>query len=351
MDLSRRDLVLIGSSAVIGGIIVKVATCLFCKHRTGACNSESCTGCPYTSSVTASGNSAAVVVGPNNATNGGGANTNSAGAGGAGNNNTTEIVPSKMKAVYETTGAVAQYLLFHYAPLSNYYNYDENITVKQAYGFPIRVAELASKFKPANTKRALDLGCAVGASSFVLSRYFDKVVGVDLSEAFIRAANEMKEKGSMAYEYVVQGSITEHHVARLGDVFPEDGSFNLNRVEFQTGDAETIQLGGFDFILACNLVCRVPHPRKLLKNLANHTNKGGVLVLLTPFSWTEESTSRSEWIGGSEAAGGRSEPIFKKLLVAEGFELVDEGFEPHLIPDHARRFQLGFPMRTVWRKL
>jgi len=301
-SFNRRDLLLCAASFAAGGLLVKLLS--------GRCGKS------------ASGSSSAV----------------------------SEVLPSKMKATYETTGAVAQYLLFHYAPLSAYFKYDEKTTIQQAYGFPLRVAELAAKFKPDNCKRALDLGCAVGASSFVLSRYFDKVIGVDLSTAFISAANEMKEKGSMAYEVVTQGSITEHHVARLGDVFTAKDSFHPERVEFQVGDAENIQLGGFDFILACNLVCRVPHPRKLIKTLANHTNKGGVLVVLTPFSWTEESTNRSEWIGGSEAAGGRSEAIFKKLMQEEGYELLDEGHEPHLIPDHARRFQFGFPMRTVWKK-
>jgi putative 4-mercaptohistidine N1-methyltranferase len=337
MDLSRRDLILIASSAVAGGLLVKLASSLSKNNNNN--NGK----CPYSS----------------NSNNNNGAASSSTTTTATTTANSNEVAPSKMKATYETSGAVAQYLLFHYAPLSDYYNYDTSITVGQAYGFPIRVAELAAKFKPANTARALDLGCAVGASSFVLSRYFDKVVGVDLSEAFIRAANEMKEKGSMAYEYVSQGSITEVKYARLGDVFPsstnsngsDKPSFHPSRVEFQTGDAETIQLGGFDFILACNLVCRVPHPRKLIQNLANHTNKGGILVILTPFSWTEESTNRSEWIGGSESAGGRSEGVFKALMAAAGFELVDEGFEPHLIPDHARRFQLGFPMRTVWRKI
>lgn len=332
MDLTRRELALCAISAVAGGLVLKIASCFLCKSKNSCCSGAN---------NNSSNNAAASTLGSNSSGHNSGAN---------------EVLPSKMKATYETTGAVAQYLLFHYAPLSNYYYYDENITVKQAYGFPLRVAELAAKFKPANCKRALDLGCAVGASSFVLSRYFEKVIGVDLSDAFIRAANEMKDKGSMSYEVVVQGSITEHHIARLGDVFPtnKDGAivdFHPERVEFQTGDAENMQLGGFDFILACNLICRVPHPRKLIQNLANHTNKGGILVLLTPFSWTEESTNRNEWIGGSEAAGGRSEPLFKKLMKDAGFELVDEGYEPHLIPDHARRFQLGFPMRTIWRKI
>jgi 2-polyprenyl-3-methyl-5-hydroxy-6-metoxy-1,4-benzoquinol methylase len=40
--------------------------------------------------------------------------------------------------------------------------------------------------------KALDVGCAVGGTSFELSRDFDHVVGIDFSHAFVDAANAMK---------------------------------------------------------------------------------------------------------------------------------------------------------------
>lgn len=45
---------------------------------------------------------------------------------------------------------------------------------------------------------ALDLGCAVGGSSFALARAFQSVVGVDSSDHFIKAAqvsNRVKQLG------------------------------------------------------------------------------------------------------------------------------------------------------------
>lgn len=41
-------------------------------------------------------------------------------------------------------------------------------------------------------ERALDVGCAVGGSSFELTRHFDQVVGIDFSEMFITAANVLR---------------------------------------------------------------------------------------------------------------------------------------------------------------
>jgi 2-polyprenyl-3-methyl-5-hydroxy-6-metoxy-1,4-benzoquinol methylase len=41
--------------------------------------------------------------------------------------------------------------------------------------------------QPANTQRALDIGCAVGRSSFELARNFKEVVGIDFSHRFVLA--------------------------------------------------------------------------------------------------------------------------------------------------------------------
>ena len=37
--------------------------------------------------------------------------------------------------------------------------------------------------------RALDIGCAVGRTTIELATLFDEVIGIDLSNAFIAAAN------------------------------------------------------------------------------------------------------------------------------------------------------------------
>jgi SAM-dependent methyltransferase len=49
------------------------------------------------------------------------------------------------------------------------------------------------------TARALDIGCAVGGASFELARGFGEVLGVDLSRAFIDAANQLQKHGSLDY--------------------------------------------------------------------------------------------------------------------------------------------------------
>lgn len=56
---------------------------------------------------------------------------------------------------------------------------------------------------------ALDIGCAVGGSSFHLTKAgFGDVLGMDYSNAFISAANRLKEHGSAPYRTVIEGEIT-----------------------------------------------------------------------------------------------------------------------------------------------
>lgn len=55
--------------------------------------------------------------------------------------------------------------------------------------------------------RALDIGCAVGRSSFELAKSFDEVIGIDFSEAFILRCQELKENGKSLYELPVEGDL------------------------------------------------------------------------------------------------------------------------------------------------
>lgn len=63
--------------------------------------------------------------------------------------------------------------------------------------------------------RALDIGCAVGRSSFELARSFDEVVGIDFSNAFVARCNEMKHAGLSNYVLPDEGELGLNKVARV----------------------------------------------------------------------------------------------------------------------------------------
>ncbi|KNC75363.1 hypothetical protein SARC_12111 [Sphaeroforma arctica JP610] len=101
--------------------------------------------------------------------------------------------------IYETNSLVNQYLVFHYGKPSEVCNHETG--PKGALDFPVRVAAECwnAEAGKSNCSRALDIGCAVGRSSFELARHFEDVVGIDFSQHFIDVANDIKEHGMSSF--------------------------------------------------------------------------------------------------------------------------------------------------------
>jgi SAM-dependent methyltransferase len=132
--------------------------------------------------------------------------------------------------VYESKRAVDEYLLFHYGRPEDILSFPKGPV--EALKFPARCAKICSEHSAKDgRKRALDIGCAVGASSFELARAYEEVVGIDFSNHFVDAANTMKAHGKMQFESLVRG-----HVFRTCET-NMDQSIDRTRVTFQQGDA------------------------------------------------------------------------------------------------------------------
>ena len=135
--------------------------------------------------------------------------------------------------VYETDKYVQEYLAFHFGQdQDDYMPYSD--APKQVLNFTRRIADKCAALPPGGgdgPRSALDLGCAVGAVAFELSRNFDTVVGIDFSHAFIKAANTLKEGGELPYSRKEQGNDYSQHVARV----PE--GLDATKCRFEQGDA------------------------------------------------------------------------------------------------------------------
>ncbi len=85
--------------------------------------------------------------------------------------------------VYETDDSLNMYLGLHYPHSGILEGVTPIISHSHAPGhalrFPQRVAELLVSLKPGSTTCALDIGCAVGGSSFELAKNFDRVDAFD----------------------------------------------------------------------------------------------------------------------------------------------------------------------------
>ena len=240
--------------------------------------------------------------------------------------------------VYETERAVHEYLQFHFC--SDIVPYERPNVLEDALGFAQRVAQTCEKHSlPTRRKSALDVGCAVGGSSFELSRTFSTVCGIDYSRAFVAACKELQATGCSDFRALISGDIFENCVARV----PE-GS-NPDRCKFAQGDACALNScslvaehlsgqGRFDCVLAANLLCRLPEPRAFLLAQAALITSGGILVLVSPYSWLPEYTARDMWLGGvRDASTGEVTDSFQEVqrVLASDFELAEHSEMPFLI--------------------
>lgn len=109
-------------------------------------------------------------------------------------------------------------------------------------------------------------------------------------------------------------------------------------------------LGKFDVIVASNLLCRLPEPAKFLADTPLFLKPGGLLVLISPYSWLDEYTSRANWIGAKPGKESFSEVQAALTSGKNGaLTLVHKENIPFLIREHERKFQLGVSDLTAWK--
>lgn len=245
--------------------------------------------------------------------------------------------------LYETEKLLEEYLLLHYGTPEQVLPWAFGPT--EALGFPARC--VTERVTPRPGARALEIGCAVGRACFELSRFCDQVIGIDFSRSFIEQAQALAAGGEASFEVTTEGELRERHLCRL------EPDFRPDRVSFEVGDATALRadLGSFDIVLACNLLCRIPDPQALIRRLPSLLNPGGQLVLTSPYTWMEQYTPRRFWLGGFEHQGlpVRTLETLRRSL-AEHFELKEVVDMPFLIREHGRKFQWSVSQATVWAR-
>lgn len=247
-----------------------------------------------------------------------------------------------MTSVYETARMIDEYMAFHYG--GEYF---------QVPNYPARCARLCLQMMEGRPReRALDLGCAVGRSTFELARGFDRVTGIDLSAGFIDRANRLREQGHCDYFLVDEGEVGHRARADLEklDLDPLRG-----RVEFVQGDAAALDEchGGQDLIFAGNLIDRLADPGAFLDSLHAFVRPGGLLVISSPYTLLPEFTPPEKWIGGFYDDGhavsvrqGMTERLSPRFRAAATPEDV-----PFVIRETARKFQHSIAEMTFWERL
>ena len=175
----------------------------------------------------------------------------------------------------------------------------------------------------------MDIGCAVGRTTIELASHFDEVIGIDLSNAFIAAANNV-----LSTKY-----------ANLA-----------NKVSFIVGDACKLDqsLGKFSLIFGGNLIDRLYDPEAFLIQVAGFLETNGVLILTSPYSWLAEYTPKEKWIGGyvKDGKAVTTPEGLREVLGSHGFkELHQPEDVKFVIKENPWMYQYTTANMTFWKKI
>jgi SAM-dependent methyltransferase len=228
---------------------------------------------------------------------------------------------------YETRRYVEEYLLFHYGRPEDFCPFP--FVSRDLMRFHERIRkECILPRRGKKHIRALDIGCGTGRFSFELAQVADEVIGIDNSEAFITAANNLVKKRRMGIRVHESGA----EFADKTIVLPKQ--FQGAAVQFAVGDAMDLQAfrerGPYGMVAAINLICRLPSPRRFLRQLKELVEPGGQFILASPFSWLGGFTPRREWLTPEAVV---------KILQPE-FRLARQRDLPFMIREHRRKYQL-----------
>lgn len=249
-------------------------------------------------------------------------------------------LPIETVNIYETNKLVSSYLHFHYG--ESYFGVNN---------YPVACIDACMSYlQDAQKQKALDLGCSVGRASFELARYFDHVDGIDFSARFIQHGFRLQEDGCIRYTIPTEGELVVYKECDLTEL---DYQGVKHKVEFIQGDACNLKPGfcGYDLIFCGNLIDRLYDPLRFLKTIPARLNRGGFLALVSPYTWLEEYTEKSKWLGGIKLNGENFTTLdgLKQALLGQ-FDLVDTRDIPFVIRETQRKFQHTVAQMTVWQR-
>ena len=163
----------------------------------------------------------------------------------------------------------------------------------------------------------LDVGCAVGRSTFELAaRTDDLVLGVDVHVTMLRVAARAARTGRIVYPR-----------RRIGVVYDQrafDVAFDgVERVDLWACDALALPFASarFGLAVALNVLDCLGDPPAFLGALASVLRPRGRAIVTTPYDWSVHTTPIEAWLGGHSQRGadaGAGEPLLRALLTPGG---------------------------------
>lgn len=163
----------------------------------------------------------------------------------------------------------------------------------------------------------IDIGCAVGRTSFELAEQVDDIVlGMDLNFGMLKTAATILESGCICYPRRRGGIVYERR--RFPAAFER-----AEQVDFWVCDATALPFADRTFSagISLNVLDCVWSPYDCLAEMGRILKPGGSAVLSTPYDWNAGATPVESWLGGhSQRSGhrGSSPDILRSLMSGGG---------------------------------
>jgi len=159
----------------------------------------------------------------------------------------------------------------------------------------------------------IDLGCAVGRTSFELAKTVDDLIlGVDLNFAMLRTAAAILHQGRVSYPK-----------RRVGIAFDKrefPATFEgASKVDFWACDGTSLPFAdeSFSLVASLNVIDCVQSPYDHLKELGRILKPNGGALFSAPYDWNVNATPVEAWLGGHSQRSenqGASEIMLRSLL-------------------------------------
>jgi SAM-dependent methyltransferase len=122
-------------------------------------------------------------------------------------------------------------------------------------------------------------------------------------------------------------------------------------------DAHALPEEKYDLICGFNLIDRLQSPQEFLESIKARLTPGGVLVLSSPYTWLEEFTPKTKWLGGFKYGDNDALSTYngmKEVLEAAGLKEVQEPEDVWFRIDtfaSGRKCQQTQAQMTFWRNV
>jgi uncharacterized protein YbaR (Trm112 family) len=176
-------------------------------------------------------------------------------------------------------------------------------------------------------RAALELGCSVGR--VVAEVPADEVYGLELQFGAVRRARKLLAGERVAY---ARRMIGRNYADASATGIRRDG------VVLACGDALDAPYvpGAFDRVIALNMVDSVARPRQLLAVVDALCERGGEIVLSSPYAWQSTVMHEHERFGGADPAGALRDILRNGTGLSMGYAIVEEAELPWTLRRDAR---------------